>query len=159
MIHFAYPSLSKGLLVLRSMVCFSNSQRLLRQARTPHRSINPVTASYGYLLNPQPAAPGQDALGLITIYPRPDEPISNPLQPYQPQSLFSHHLSIRPLSKLQRHSQPISIHDHRTILNRRSQYIQKINRITVYPFTQSVTGKPLYTRFGGYDSFTYPPNL
>ena len=28
---------------------------------------------YGYLLNPQPAAPGQDALGLITLYPRPDE--------------------------------------------------------------------------------------
>ena len=31
------------------------------------------------LLNPQPAAPGQDALGLITIYPRPDE-LSYPLQ-------------------------------------------------------------------------------
>lgn len=28
---------------------------------------------YGYLLNPQPAVPGQDALGLITLYPRPDE--------------------------------------------------------------------------------------
>ena len=38
---------------------------------------------YGYLLNPQPAAPGQDALGLITLYPRPDEPISDPLQLYQ----------------------------------------------------------------------------
>ena len=38
---------------------------------------------YGYLLNPQPAAPGQDALGLITLYPRPDEPISDSLQPYQ----------------------------------------------------------------------------
>ena len=25
------------------------------------------------LLNPRPAAPGQDALSLITIYPRPDE--------------------------------------------------------------------------------------
>ena len=72
-IHFTYPSLSKGLLMVGSMVCFSNSQRLLRQARTPHRSINPVTASYGYLLNPQPVTSGQDALGLITIYPRPDE--------------------------------------------------------------------------------------
>ena len=28
---------------------------------------------YGYLMNPQPATPGQDALGLITLYPRPDE--------------------------------------------------------------------------------------
>ena len=72
-IHFTYPSLSKGLLAVGSMVCFSNSQRLLRQARTPHRSINPVMAPYRYLLNPQPVISGQDALGLITIYPRPDE--------------------------------------------------------------------------------------
>lgn len=58
----------------------SNSQRLLRQACTPHRSINPVMASYGYLLNPQQTDPAnQDALGLITFYPRPDEH-SNPLQ-------------------------------------------------------------------------------
>ena len=59
----------------------SNSQRLLRQARTPHRSINPVTASYGYLLNPQPVISGQDALGLITIYPRPDEHWNPPQLP------------------------------------------------------------------------------
>ena len=79
-IHFTYPSRSKGLLVVGSMVCFSNSQRLLRQACTPHRSINPVMASYGYLLNPQQTDPAnQDALGLITFYPRPDEH-SNPLQ-------------------------------------------------------------------------------
>ena len=134
MIHFAYPSLSKGLLMVGSMMCFSNSQRLLRQACTPHRSINPVTASYGYLLNPRPSTLGQDALGLITLYPRPDEPISDPLQPYQLQPLFSHHLSIRPLSRLQRRSQPISVHAHRTILQQRSQHIQKNNRITVYPF-------------------------
>lgn len=58
----------------------SSSQRLLWQARTPHRSINPVMASYGYLLNPQQTDPAnQDALGLITFYPRPDEH-SNPLQ-------------------------------------------------------------------------------
>ena len=80
-IHFTYPSRSKGLLVVGSMVCFSNSQRLLRQACTPHRSINPVTASYGYLLNPQPVISGQDALGLITIYPRPDEHWNPPQLP------------------------------------------------------------------------------
>lgn len=37
-------------------------------------------ASYGYLLNPKQTDPAnQDALGLITIYPRPDEH-SNPQQ-------------------------------------------------------------------------------
>ena len=118
----------------------SSSQRLLRQARTPHRSINPVMASVWVFAKPPAGSSGQDALGLITIYPRPDEPISDPLQPYQPQPLFSHHLSIRPLSQIQRHSQPISIHDHRTILNQRSQHIQKNNRITVYPFTNSANG-------------------
>ena len=73
-----------------SMVCFSNSQRLLRQARTPYRSINPVTASYGYLLNPQPVTSGQDALGLITIYPRPDEHGISAAAPgqRQPQPLY-----------------------------------------------------------------------
>ena len=91
-------------------------------------------ASVWVFAKPPAGSSGQDALGLITIYPRPDEPISDPLQPYQPQPLFSHHLSIRPLSQIQRHSQPISIHDHHTILNQRSQHIRKNNRITVYPF-------------------------
>ena len=53
---------------------------------SPHTTQGVSTLSwllYGYLLNPHPAAPGQDALGLITLYPRPDEPISDSLQPYQ----------------------------------------------------------------------------
>lgn len=113
---------------------------------SPH-TIQEYQPCHGFyfskVLNPQPAAPGQDALGLITFYPRPDEPISDPLQPRRPQPLISHHLSVRPQSRLQRRSQPISIQFHRTILKWRSQHIQKNNRITVYPFTHSVTGKPL----------------
>ena len=63
----------------------SISQRLLWQARTPHRSINPVMASVWVFAEPPAGSSGQDALGLITLYPRPDEPTSDPLQPYQPQ--------------------------------------------------------------------------
>ena len=140
MIHFAYPSLSKGLLVLGSMVRFPFHKGYCGKP-AHHTGVSILSwLLYGYLLNPQPAAPGQDALGLITLYPRPDEPISDPLQLYQPQPLFSHYLSIRPLSQLQHRSQPISVHAHRTILKRRSQHIQKNNRITVYPFTHSVIG-------------------
>ena len=47
------------------------------------------------LLNPQPATPGQDALGLITIYPRPDEheisaaaPGQHRPQPFDPASFL-----------------------------------------------------------------------
>lgn len=132
-----------------SMVCFSNSQRLLRQARTPHRSINPVTASYGYLLNPQPVISGQDALGLITIYPRPDEHEISAAAPGQrrPQpSLFSppfHRRNHRSPSRRAAVSTTIFLHPHVTIEEPGCQHIQKNNRITVYPFTHSVTGKPL----------------
>ena len=140
MIHFAYPSLSKGLLVLGFMVRFPFHKGYCGKP-AHHTGVSTLSwLLYGYLLNPRPAAPGQDALGLITIYPRPDEPISDPLQPYQLQPLFSHHLSIRPLSRLQRRSQPISVHAHRTILQQRSQHIQKNNRITVYPFTALANG-------------------
>ena len=112
-IHFTYPSLSKGLLAVGSMVCFSNSQRLLRQARTPHRSINPVTAFYGYLLNPQQTDPAnQDALGLITIYPRPDEH-SNP--PQLPASASRSH-SIQPPSNRSRRAAAPKIIFHPSLI-------------------------------------------
>lgn len=51
----------------------SSSQRLLRQAHAPHRGIRPVRLLISKLLNPRPIQRGRDALGLITIYPRPDE--------------------------------------------------------------------------------------
>lgn len=67
------------------------------------------------------AAPGQRQ-------PQPLYPASFPLEP--PSSSPKNHL----LSQF-----------HLTIDRRRSQqHTQKINRITVYPFTHSVTGKPLF---------------
>ena len=88
MIRFTYPSLSKGLLVLGSMVRFPFHKGYCGKP-AHHTGVSTLSwLLYGYLLNPQPAAPGQDALGLTTLYPRPDEPISDPLQPYQPQPLY-----------------------------------------------------------------------
>ena len=49
----------------------SSSQRLLWQARTSHGCIKPGWLLISKLLNPQPG--DRDALGLITVYPRPDE--------------------------------------------------------------------------------------
>ena len=145
-IHFTYPSRSKGLLVVGSMVCFSNSQRLLRQACTPHRSINPVMASYGYLLNPQQTDPAnQDALGLITFYPRPDELHSLLLLPIthhsQPPSIPPFFQGFDPAS-----TAVFPIQEHLTIRCGGCQHNHKINRITVYPFMYSVTGKPLSSK-------------
>ena len=72
-IHFTYPSLSKGLLMVGSMVRFPVHKGYFGK---PAHHTGVSTLSWlliSKLLNPQPAAPGQDALGLITIYPRPDE--------------------------------------------------------------------------------------
>ena len=72
-IHCTYPSLSKGLLMVGSMVRFPIHKGYYGK---PAHHIGVSTLSWlliSKLLNPQPAAPGQDALGLITIYPRPDE--------------------------------------------------------------------------------------
>lgn len=72
-IHFAYPSLSKGLLMVGSMVRFPVHNGYFGK---PAHHTGVSTLSWlliSKLLNPQPAAPGQDALGLITLYPRPDE--------------------------------------------------------------------------------------
>ena len=72
-IHFTYPSLSKGLLMVGSMVRFPVHKGYFGK---PAHHTGVSTLSWlliSKLLNPQPAVPGQDALGLITIYPRPDE--------------------------------------------------------------------------------------
>ena len=95
MIHFAYPSLSKGLLVLGSMVRFPFHKGYCGKP-AHHTGVSTLSwLLYGYLLNPQPAAPGQDALGLITLYPRPDEheisaaaPGQHRPQPFDPASFL-----------------------------------------------------------------------
>ena len=127
----------------------SNSQRLLRQARAPHRSINPKWLLISKLLNPRPAAPGQDALGLITIYPRPDE----------------HRILLQHSADADRSpaKNTLLTHPHTTINKRGSQqHTQKNNWITVYPFTHSVTGKPLFCsnrRMGAATSSSHPSIL
>lgn len=78
-IHFTYPSLSKGLLVVGPMVRFPVHKGYYGKP-AHHAGVSTLTRLLiSKLLNPRPAAPGQDALGLITIYPRPDEH-SYPLQ-------------------------------------------------------------------------------
>lgn len=122
MIHFAYPSPSKGLLAVGSMVRFPIHKGYCGKP-AHHTGVSTLSGLLiRKVLNPRPE--GRNALGLITIYPRPDEPISDPLQPYQPQPPISHHLSVRPLSQLQRRSQTISIH----MLYWRCQHIRKTNR-------------------------------
>ena len=85
------------------------------------------------LLNPRPAAPGQDALSLITIYPRPDELHSLLLllatRSPQPPSIPPFFQGFDPAS-----AAAFSIQEHLSIRNWQCQYIIKINRITVYPF-------------------------
>ena len=71
MIHFAYPSLSKGLLAVGSMVRFPVYKGYYGK---PAHHIGVSTLSWlliSKVLNPRPE--DRDALGLITIYPRPDE--------------------------------------------------------------------------------------
>ena len=84
------------------------------------------------MLTPQSGVTVQDALGLITIYPRPDVPASFPL----PITHHSQPPSIPPfLSRLQSASTTaFSIQEHLTIRNWQCKHITKINRITVYPF-------------------------
>ena len=94
-IHFTYPSLSKGLLMVGSMVRFPVHKGYFGK---PAHHTGVSTLSWlliSKLLNPQPAAPGQDALGLITIYPRPDEheisaaaPGQHRPQPFDPASFL-----------------------------------------------------------------------
>ena len=85
------------------------------------------------LLNPRPAAPGQDALGLITIYPRPDELRSSLLLPIthhsQPPSIPPFFQGFDPAS-----TAAFPIQEHLTIRCGGCQHNHKINRITVYPF-------------------------
>ena len=69
-IRFSYPHFQKDYSYGVNDV-LSSSQRLLWQACTSHGCIKPWWLLISKLLNPQPE--GWDALGLITIYPRPDE--------------------------------------------------------------------------------------
>ena len=98
------------------------------------------------MLTPQSGVTVQDALGLITIYPRPDVPASFPL----PITHHSQPPSIPPfLSRLQSASTTaFSIQEHLTIRNWQCKHITKINRITVYPF--------IYKRVNRYISFRWP---
>ena len=69
-IRFTYPHFQKDYSFGVNDV-LSISQRLLWQARTSHGCIKPWWLLISKLLNPQPD--DRDALGLITVYPRPDE--------------------------------------------------------------------------------------
>ena len=85
------------------------------------------------MLNPQPGSPDQDALGLITIYPRPDEPASFPLpithRPQPPPSMPPFFQGSSSAS-----TAAFSIQEHLTIRYGGCQHNCKTNRITVYPF-------------------------
>ena len=148
-IHFTYPSLSKGLLMVGSMVRFPVHKGYFGK---PAHHTGVSTLSWlliSKLLNPQPAAPGQDALGLITIYPRPDE----------------HRILLQHSADADRSpaKNTLLTHPHTTINKRGSQqHTQKNNWITVYPFTHSVTGKPLFCsnrRMGAATSSSHPSIL
>lgn len=67
---FTYPHFQKDYSYGVNDV-LSISQRLLWQARTSHGCIKPGWLLISKMLNPQLG--GRDALGLITVYPRPDE--------------------------------------------------------------------------------------
>ena len=140
-IHFTYPSLSKGLLMVGSMVRFPVHKGYFGK---PAHHTGVSTLSWlliSKLLNPQPTAPGQDALGLITIYPRPDEH-SYLLQ--LPASAGRSHSIQPPFYRRSRRSPSsrsaisitIFLHPHVTIEESGCQHTQKNNCIAVYPFTQ-----------------------
>ncbi len=121
-IHFTYPSLSKGLLVVGSMVRFPVHKGYFGK---PAHHTGVSTLSWlliSKLLNPQPAVPGQDALGLITIYPRPDEhgipaaaPDQRRPQPLYPASFPSlePQIAIEPIRSLNNYFSPSSCYHRR----------------------------------------------
>lgn len=86
------------------------------------------------LLTPTGRSASQDALGLITIYPRPDELHSLLLLPIthhsQPPSIPPFFQGFDPAS-----TAAFPIQEHLTIRCGGCQHNHKINRITVYPFT------------------------
>ena len=95
-IHFTYPSLSQGLLVVGPMVRFPFHKGYYGKP-AHHAGVSTLSRLLiSKLLNPRPVVPGQDALGLITIYPRPDEHGISAAAPGQrrPQLLLSDLLSI-----------------------------------------------------------------
>ena len=67
----------------------------------------------------------------------------------QPQPLYSASFPSEPPSSGPKNH--LLSQSHLTIDRRRSQqHTPKINRITVYPFMRSITGKPLYRHFSSY---------
>lgn len=148
-IHFAYPGFHKDYLLWGPWCAFQFTKVT---SASPH-TIQEYQPWYGFciskLLNPWPAAPGQDALGLITIYPRPDE----------------HRILLQHSADADRSpaKNTLLTHPHTTINKRGSQqHTQKNNWITVYPFTHSVTGKPLFCsnrRMGAATSSSHPSIL
>ena len=134
-IHFTYPSLSKGLLVVGPMVRFPFHKGYYGKP-AHHAGVSTLSRLLiSKLLNPRLAVPGQDALGLITIYPRPDEhssllqlPASAGRSRFYPTSFLSGAADPQPLNK------HVSSHCHVTIEEPGCQHTQKNNRITVYPF-------------------------
>lgn len=72
-IHFTYPRFHKDYSQWGPWCAFQFTKVT---SASPH-TIQAYHSCYGFcmskLLNPQPADTGQDALGLIPLYPRPDE--------------------------------------------------------------------------------------
>ena len=125
-IHFTYPSLSKGLLVVGSMVRFPIHNGYFGK---PAHHTGVSTLSWlliSKLLNPQPADPGQDALGLITIYPRPDEHgiSAATLGQRRPQPLYptsfpspEPQIAIEPIRNINNYISPFSYYHRRSRLS------------------------------------------
>ena len=90
-------------------------------------------ASVWVFAKPPAGSSGQDALGLITIYPRPDELHSSLLLPIthhsQPPSIPPFFQGFDPAS-----TAAFPIQEHLTIRCGGCQHNHEINRITVYPF-------------------------
>ena len=72
MMLFSYPGFQK-ITRMGSMMCFPIRKGYYGKPAHHIGASNLKWLLISIQLNPQPAAPGQDALGLITIYPRPDE--------------------------------------------------------------------------------------
>ena len=75
-IRFTYNTLSKGLLTWRSIMHFSNSQRLLRRVRALHRCIKPEWLLKGICKTPDHKEPERSGLNSCLSSPRRAQTIS-----------------------------------------------------------------------------------
>ena len=113
---FFLPRLSQRLLTLGSMVCFPVHKGYYGKPAHHIGASDLKWLLISKLLNPQPAVPGQDALGLITIYPRPDEHfIISAAAPAAAAPSITAFLPGR-TPRLQLLSRPFSVQEHLTIL-------------------------------------------